>query len=104
MMIKGPQNIYNSLPSLDTQNPLQRPEVNRGIRTNIPSSGERLEGELQTQSQSATNQPTDVSLQQVKNLSDVFNTYRSYVNQLDATDRIVNRVAYGVAGITDLTK
>ncbi len=101
MMIQGPQNVYNSLPNLDNQNLVSRPDVNRNQgAAGAPQLDEKLQSEQQ--SQSAIQEPLDVSSQQVKNLSDIYNTYQSYVNQIQAEDTLVNRVAYGVAGVKDL--
>jgi hypothetical protein len=103
MIVNGPQNTYNSLPSLDTQNQPIKPEVKRTPQEGTAIQGEKSgNGNLEQKALHAPDEQVDVSLQQVKGLSNIFNTYRSYVNQLDATDRLVNRVANGVAGVNDL--
>jgi hypothetical protein len=102
MMIKGPQTINNSLTNLDTQSPVSRPEINRGVQTPVPAQSEQQNYE--TQSQTTVEDSPAISAQQVKNLSEIYNSYRSYVNQLETTDRLVNRVAYGATNIADLLK
>ena len=101
MIVKGPQNIFNALPNLENQNQISRPDINRNLGTNTPPSlGDQNQTEQQTQN--AIQEPVDVSLQEIKDLSDIYNAYQSYVNQIDASNRLVGRVTYGSGGTLDL--
>lgn len=101
MIVNGPQIIYNALPNLDSQNLVSRPDVNRNIGTgSTPDLNEQTQTEQQTQN--AIQLPVDVSLEEIKNLSDIFNAYQSYVNQIDASNRLVGRVTFGSGGMIDL--
>jgi len=101
MIVKGPQNIFNALPNLENQNQISRPDINRNLGTNTPPSlGDQNQTDQQTQN--AIQEPVDVSLQEIKDLSDIYNAYQSYVNQIDASNRLVGRVTYGSGGTLDL--
>ncbi len=101
MIVNGPQNIYNTLPNLDTQSLVSKPDVNRNVGTSgTPNLNDQTQTEQQTQN--TIQQPVDVSLQEIKNLSDIFNAYQSYVNQIDSSNRLVGRVTFGSGGMIDL--
>lgn len=101
MIVNGPQNVYNALPNLENQNLVSRPDFNRNLGTGTtPSLDEQTQSDQQ--SQNAIQQAVDVSLQEIKDLSDIYNAYQSYVNQIDASNRLVGRVSYGSGGVLDL--
>ncbi len=101
MEIQAPQliNRYNALPNLDVQN--QRSGEARG---NVTGATTGLDVQLQNDKEAAVSAQgtTEISLSQVKSLSEIFNTYQAYVNQLEASDQTVNRITASATGMKDL--
>ena len=91
-MINSTQSINNAQTNINNQPSVVKPDVHRQVRSH--STPLTSEGDLSDVPMDAGS--LQVSSQHVKNLSRYFNTFRAYANQIDYSDRILNKVAHGV--------
>jgi len=95
-MINSAQSVYSSHAHYENQPSVGKPEVHRYSK---PNSLVRLNPELSSeQADTMDGGSLPVSLQQVKNLSFYFNTFRSYMNQIEYSERLLSQVSYAIGG------